>query len=82
MAKTSRYITSNKPALWGGGSDEVASTIAPPTRYRAPGNTYTEVRGTKLYKRGGTLATRVIKSRVQPEIRVINEADNEWRNSL
>lgn len=82
MGKSSRYIVSSKPALWAGGSDEVASTIAPPTRYRAPENTYTKTRGAKLYKKGGTLATRVIKSRVGVEVKIINEADNENRRTL
>jgi hypothetical protein len=82
MGKTSRYIVSSKPAVWAGGSSEVASTIAPPVKFRAPENTYTEVRGAKLYKKGGTLATRVIKSRAPIDIRVIKEADNEWRRTL
>jgi len=77
-----RYITSNKPALWGGGSSEVASTIAPPTKYRAEDNTYTETRGAKLYKRGGTMATRVISSRFEPEIKVVNVRENVWREGL
>jgi hypothetical protein len=77
-----RYITSSKPALWGGGSSEVASTIAPPVKYRAEENTYTEVGGKKLYKRGGTLATGVVKKRFTPEIKIVNVSENIWREGL
>jgi hypothetical protein len=76
------YRTSGKPALWAGGS-EVASTIAPPTTYRAPDNTYTETKGKKLYKkRGGALATRVISTSFTPAMKVVNVSDNVWREGL
>ena len=82
MAKTPTYRTSNKPALWAGGS-EVASTIAPPMKYRAPDNTYETTRGAKLYKkRGGTLATRVVKRSFTPAVKVVNVRDNVWREGL
>lgn len=75
------YRTSGKPALWAGGS-EVASTIAPPTTYRAPENTYTETRGAKLYKRGGTMATRVVTRSFIPEMKVVDVRENVWREGL
>ena len=75
------YRTSNKPALWAGGSD-IASTIAPPTTYRAPDNTYTETKGLKLYKRGGTLATRAITRTFTPELKVVDIRENVWREGL
>jgi hypothetical protein len=81
MAKHGIYRTSNKPALWAGGS-EVASTIAPPVKYRAPENTYTETKGLKLYKKGGTLASRVVKTTFIPELKVVNVRDNVWREGL
>jgi hypothetical protein len=77
-----RYITSSKPALWGGGSIDIPSTITPPMKYRAEDNTYTETRGAKLYKRGGTLATRVIKQSFTPDLKVVNVRENVWREGL
>ena len=83
MAKHGIYRTSNKPALWAGGSDEIASTIAPPVKHRAPDNTYTETRGAKLYKkRGGALATRVISRTFTPDLKVVNVRENVWREGL
>ena len=83
MAKHGIYRTSNKPALWAGGSDEIASTITPPVKHRAPDNTYTETRGAKLYKkRGGALATRVISRTFTPDLKVVNVRENVWREGL
>ena len=84
MAKHGIYRTSNKPALWAGGSDEIASTIAPPTKYRAGENKRpTETRGAKLYKkRGGALATRVISRSFTPDLKVVNVRENVWREGL
>jgi hypothetical protein len=75
------YRTSNKPVVWAGGSD-IASTIAPPINYRAPENTYTEVGGKKLYKRGGTLATRAVTRSFTPDLKVVNVRENVWREGL
>jgi hypothetical protein len=75
------YRTSGKPALWAGGS-EVASTIAPPTTYRAPDNTYDNTKGLKLYKRGGTMATRVVTRSFTPDLKVVNVRENVWREGL
>ena len=82
MAKTPTYRTSNKPQVWAGRSDEVASTITPPVKYRAPENTYESTRGAKLYKRGGTVATRVVKRSFTPELKVVNVRENVWREGL
>lgn len=83
MAKTPTYRTSNKPAVWAGGSDEVASTITPPVKFRAPDNTYESTRGAKLYKRrGSTPATRVVKRSFTPELKVVNVRENVWREGL
>lgn len=82
MGKSSRHYVSSKPAVWGGGSDEIASTISPPTRYRAEENTYDKTRGAKLYKRGGTMATRVMKRSFTPEIKIVNVRENVWREGL
>lgn len=83
MAKHGIYRTSNKPAVWAGGSD-IASTIAPPVKYRAGENERpAETRGAKLYKkRGGALATRVISTRFVPELKVVNVRENVWREGL
>jgi len=84
MAKTPRFHVSGKPAKYSPGNAEgVASIISPPTRHRAPDNTYTETKGAKLYKkRGGALATRVITRSLAPEIRVVNIRENVWRNGF
>ena len=84
MAKSPRFHVSSKPALWAGGSDEVASTIAPPVKYRAGENKRpTETRGAKLYKkRGGALATRVITRSFTPEMKIVNVRENVWREGL
>jgi hypothetical protein len=83
MAKHGIYRTSNKPQVWAGGNPEnIPSTIAPPMKYRAPENTYTETRGAKLYKRGGTMATRVIKTTAPITIKIVNIAENTWREGL
>ena len=82
MAKHGIHRTSNKPQVWAGGSDEVASTIAPPVKYRAPENTYDKTRGAKLYKRGGTMATRVITRSFTPDLKVVNVRENVWREGL
>jgi hypothetical protein len=77
------YRTSSKPVVWAGGTEGLASTISPPVRYRAGDNTYTETKGKKLYKkRGGALATRVIKTTFIPEMKVVNVSDNVWREGL
>ena len=83
MAKTPTYRTSNKPAVWAGGSDEVASTIAPPVKYRAPENTYDKTKGLRLHKkRGSTMATRVITRSFTPHVKVVDVATNVWREGL
>ena len=84
MAKTPRYYVSNKPNGFSGGNpDGIASTIAPPVKYRAGENTYTETRGAKLYKkRGGALATRVISRSFTPDLKVVNVRENVWREGL
>jgi len=83
MAKHGIYRTSNKPQVWAGGNAEnIPSTIVPPTKYRAPENTYTETRGAKLYKRGGTMATRVMTRKAEPTIKIVNIAENTWREGL
>ena len=83
MPKNGIYRTSNKPQVWAGGNAEnIPSTIVPPTKYRAPENTYEKTRGAKLYKRGGTMATRVVKHRITPSVRVINVRENTWREGL
>lgn len=82
MAKHGIYRTSNKPAVWAGGTEGMASTISPPTKYRAGENTYTETRGAKLYKRGGTMATRVVTRSFLPDLKVVNVSDNVWREGL
>jgi hypothetical protein len=83
MAKSGRFYVSSKPAKYSPGNAEgIASTISPPTKYRAPDNTYTETKGLKLYKRGGTMATRVIKRSFTPELKVVNVRENVWREGL
>jgi hypothetical protein len=85
MAKTPRYYVSNKPNGFSGGNpDGIASTIAPPVKYRAPENERpTETRGAKLYKkRGGAIATRVITRSFTPEIKIVNVRENVWREGL
>jgi len=77
-----RYIVSDKPQLWGGGSNEIASTIVPPTKYRAEENTYEKTKGLKLYKRGGTMATRVVKRSFTPDMKIVNVRENVWREGL
>ena len=63
MAKVRSYIVSSRPRV-ATGSNEVASTIVPPQKWRAPEDAPpSETRGKKLYKRGGTLASRVIYTR-------------------
>lgn len=70
MAKVRSYIVSSRPRM-ATGSNEVASTIAPPTKWRAPEDELpSETRGRKLYKRGGTMATRVIYSRKSIDISI------------
>lgn len=83
MAKNARFYVSNKPNGFSGGNpDGIASTIAPPTKYRAPENTYTKTRGAKLYKRGGTMATRVVTRSFVPDLKVVNVRENVWREGL
>jgi hypothetical protein len=83
MAKHGIYRTSNKPAhLARGNAEGVSGIIAPPVKYRAGDNTYTETKGLKLYKKGGTLATRVIKQSFTPELKVVNVRENVWREGL
>lgn len=83
MAKSGRYYTSNKPQhLARSNAEGVSGIIEPPTRYRAPENTYDKVRGAKLYKKGGTLATRVVKRSFTPEMKVVNVRENVWREGL
>lgn len=83
MAKHGIYRTSNKPNGFSGGNPEgIASTIAPPTKYRAPDNTYTETKGLKLYKKGGTMATRVVKRSFTPDLKIVNVRENVWREGL
>lgn len=56
-----RYVTSSKPKLWGGTSTEHSSIVVTPTVYRAPVELpKATADGRKLYRKGGTLATRVI----------------------
>ena len=59
---------------------EIASTIVAPRVDRAQGNTYTETRGAKLYKRGGTMATRVVVRTFQPSVKIVNTARNAVTN--
>ena len=84
MAKSPRHYVSNKPKGFSSGHPEgVASIIAPPTKYRAPANERpTETKGLKLYKKGGTLATRVITRSFTPEVKVVNVRENVWREGL
>lgn len=55
------YYSSGRPKVWGGTSTEHSSIVVAPRKYRAsidlPKAT---ANGTKLYRKGGTLATRVI----------------------
>lgn len=57
-----RYITSSKPA---GYKSENNSIVVIPQKYRAPIELPKETQGRKLYKKGGTLATRVIVRTIQ-----------------
>ena len=83
MAKHGIYRTSNKPQVWAGGNAEnIPSTICPPTKYRAPENSYDSTKGRKLYKRGGTMATRVISTKAPLTIKIVNVAENTWREGL
>jgi len=84
MAKSPRHYVSDKPKGFSSGHPEgVASIIAPPTKYRAPANERPKTtRGAKLYKRGGTIATRVITRSFTPEVKVVNVRENVWREGL
>ena len=83
MAKTPRHYVSNKPAVYSGGHPEgVASIIAPPVKYRAPEERPVKTRGAKLYSKGGTLATRVVKRSFTPEVKIVNVRENVWREGL
>lgn len=60
-----RYITSSKPALWGGTSKEHSSIVVVPRKYRASIDLPKATKGQKLYAKSGTLATRVITRPIQ-----------------
>jgi hypothetical protein len=62
------YYSSGKPALWGGTSKEHSSIVVTPPKYRAPIELPKDVRGVKLYNRGGTLATRVVRRSIPDTI--------------
>jgi hypothetical protein len=83
MAKTARYYSSGKPAyLSRSNSEGISAIIEPPRKYRAGDNTYTETKGLKLYKKGGTLATPVVKRSFTPDLKVVNVRENVWREGL
>jgi hypothetical protein len=83
MAKSGRFYTSSKPAEYARSNSEgVSAIIEPPRKYRAPDNTYTTTKGRKLYRKGGTMATRVVKRSFTPEIKIVNVRENVWREGL
>lgn len=83
MAKSGRYYESTKPKhLARSNAEGVSAIIEPPRKYRAPDNTYESVGGAKLYKKGGTLATRVVKRSFTPEMKIVNIRENVWREGL